>query len=106
MHPRADGSLPPSTRFLHHDPYSAARYAAGLSWVERHVLDKRRQELVDELDALDAEAGRWVRRRRAVLDDALAMHEQLWPTLPGGWARRPPRPDQSPLPPCDNNARP
>ena len=28
MHARADGSLPPSTRFIHDDAYSAARFAA------------------------------------------------------------------------------
>ena len=106
MHPRPDGSLPPSPRFLHEDPYSAARYAAGLPWIDRHMLDKRRQVIVDDLDALDAEGVEWMRRRRTVLNDALAMHEKLWPTLPGGWARRPPRPDQAPLPPCESDARP
>ena len=71
MHARPDGSMPPSPRFLHEDPYSAARYAAGLPWIDRHMLDKRRQVIVDDLDALDAEGVEWMRRRRTVLNDAL-----------------------------------
>jgi hypothetical protein len=70
------------------------------------MLDKQRQVVVDTLDALDAEAVDWVARRRKVLSEALDIHEQLWPRLPGGWARRPPRPDQAPLPPTEHDAFP
>src|SRR6266542_3102964 len=104
MHPRPDGSLPPSPRWLKDDPYSTARYLTGLPWIDRHMLDKRRQVIVDALDAMDAEAVEWSRRHRSLIGEALAIHYRLWPTLEGGWARRPPRPDQSPLPPCEPDA--
>jgi hypothetical protein len=75
MHARADGSLPPSPRWLKDDQYSTARYAAGLPWIDRHMLDKRRQVLVDTLDAFDEEAVSFIRRRRPIIEEALTMHE-------------------------------
>ena len=103
---RADGALPPVPRWLKDDPYAAARMAAGLSWAERQMLDDRRQRAVDQLDALDAEAIDWMRRKRVADREALDLHEHLWPAVPSGWARRPPRPDEAPLPPEMATARP
>ena len=58
MHARPDGSLPPSPRWWADDPYPVARRAAGLGCGERQMLDRRRQELVDRLDELDAVVAR------------------------------------------------
>ena len=106
MHPRPDGSLPPTPRHLHHDPYVRARRASGLGWSARQRIDVERQAIVDGLDALDAESVDWMHRRRALVERALAYHEWLWPPFERDWARRPPRPDQAPLPPIAANARP
>ena len=102
---RADGALPPTPRWLHEDPYACARMAIGMPWIDRHMLEGRRQRAVDELDALDQEAVEWMRRKREADQEALAVHELLWPPVPAGWARRPPRPDQAPLPPVAADAR-
>jgi hypothetical protein len=66
--------------------------------------ERERQQLVDELDALDAEAADWMRRRRDALRRARALHDQLWPPAPRAWGRRPPRPDEPPLPPVAPDA--
>ena len=79
--------------------------AIGMPWIDRHMLEGRRQRAVDELDALDQEAVEWMRRKREADQEALAVHELLWPPVPAGWARRPPRPDQAPLPPVAADAR-
>lgn len=102
---RADGALPPTPRWLHEDPYACARMAIGMPWIDRHMLEGRRQRAVDELDALDQEAVEWMRRKREADREALAVHELLWPPVPAGWARRPPRPDEAPLPPVAADAR-
>ena len=96
---RAHGALPPTPRWLKDDPYAPARWAIGMPWIDRHMLEARRQRAVDALDALDRESVDWMRRKRLADHEALAVHELLWPAIPDGWARRPPRPDQAPLPP-------
>ena len=103
---RAHGALPPAHRWLVDDPYASARMAIGMAWIDRHMLEGRRQKAVDELDALDREACAWMRRKQAADREALEIHERLWPPMPAGWARRPPRPDQAPLPPVAESARP
>jgi hypothetical protein len=70
------------------------------------MVEGRRQAAVDALDRLDAEAVEWMRRKRAADAEALAIHERLWPAVESGWARRPPRPDEAPLPPEAEGARP
>ncbi len=96
---RPNGALPPTPRWLKDDPYACARMAIGLRWIDRHVLEGRRQKAVDTLDQLDREAVDWMARKQAADQEALAVHDRLWPEMPAGWARRPPRPDQAPLPP-------
>ena len=103
---RADGALPPTPRWLKDDPYAPARWAIGMPWIDRHMLEARRQRAVDALDALDRESVDWMRRKQAADREALAVHDLLWPAIPDGWARRPPRPDQAPLPPVATDARP
>ena len=103
---RPDGALPPAVRWLNDDPYLLARVAAGLSWGERHALERRRQHAVDALDALDREAVDWMTRKQAADREALQLHQTLWPAVDRGWARRPPRPDQPPPPPIPDHARP
>ena len=103
---RAHGALPPTPRWLKDDPYAPARWAIGMPWIDRHMLEARRQRAVDALDALDRESVDWMRRKRLADDEALAVHELLWPAIPDGWARRPPRPDEAPLPPESADARP
>ena len=99
MPARPDGSLPPSPRWWSDDPYPAARRAARLRCAERQMLDAARQEVVDRLDQLDVVAVEFMRRRRATMAEAEEIHEALWPAVPAGWARRPPRPGRSPIAP-------
>lgn len=103
---RPDGSLPPSPRVARQDRYLRCRRRSGLDPATRAVLDRRRAELVAELDALDVFAIDWFLRRRALLDEALALHEELWPLVPGGTSRRPPRPSARWMPPLPHDARP
>lgn len=103
---RPDGSLPPSPRFAREDRYLRCRRRSGLDPATRAVLDRRRAELVAELNALDVFAIDWFVRRRALLDEALALHEELWPIVPGGTSRRPPRPSARWMPPLPPDARP
>lgn len=103
---RPDGSLPPAPLDARQDRFLKCRRRAGLPRAERAALDRRRAELVALLDALDVEAAEWFERRRALLDEALALHARLWPLVPGGWVRRPPRPGARWLPPLPADARP
>jgi hypothetical protein len=104
MHARPDGSLPPTPRWFNDDQWRLARMNAGMTYTQRHAIDRERQVAVDRLDALDQEAGTFITRRRAALDHAREIHQTLWPPVPSGWARRPPRPDAAPLAPMVNGA--
>ena len=99
MHARPDGSLPPSLPRRGPDPFVAARYAAGLHPGIRKLIDAERQELVDRLDALDHQATEWLHARRAVVGQALEIHETLWPLAHDRRNRRPPKPGGLWLPP-------
>lgn len=99
MHPYTDRSLPPTAGPLAADPYRSARRAAAVHPIERHRLDDARQALVDELEHLDRMAAAWLRARRRVIEQARALHERLWPTLPDHRTRRPPAPGAVPMPP-------
>lgn len=102
---RPDGSLPPSPRTLHHDPYARCRRRSGVHPYLRARLDNRRHTLVQELGRLDAETAEWLQRRRALLNEAVDLHEQLWPAQPAGWVRRPPKPGARWMPPLPEPAR-
>ena len=90
MHARPDGALPPTPRWIKDDEWRLARANAGLTFTHRHALDRERQVVVDQLDALDREAGQLIERRRAVLAEARDIHRMLWPPVTRDWARRPP----------------
>ena len=47
----------------------------------------------------------WLQRRRALLNEAVDLHEQLWPAQPAGWVRRPPKPGARWMPPLPEPAR-
>ena len=91
--------LPEPPRYFGDDPYYVYRIFHPLTASERWCIHGRRARVVDELRALDDEAVELIRRRRAVLDEALEIHEELWPRLRYPNPRRPPRPDRPPLPP-------
>lgn len=106
MYSLPDGALPHSPRWSKDDPYRTTRHSAGIGPFERRMLDEQRARIVEELHELDDESIRWMKRRRFALYGALHVHERLWPSCPAGRARRPPRPDQAPMPPVDIDARP
>ena len=101
---RPDGSLPTPPPKPINDPFYALRRRADLPRARRATLERRR----DELDAALAEAERvlveWFRHHSALLDEALQLHEELWPRVAGN-PRRPPKPDRRWLPALPNPTR-
>ena len=91
--------LPEPPPYFGDDPYHVYRIFHPLRASERRVIHAWRACVVGELRALDDEAVDLIRRRRAAVDEAQEIHEELWPRLRYPNPRRPPRPDRPPLPP-------
>ncbi len=97
--------LPESPHYFGDDPYRTWRLFGPLGPSTRKRVDLTRRRVVATLRDLDAEAVDLIRRRRDALDEALEVHETLWPRLAWPHPRRPPRPDRPPLPAVPVGAR-
>jgi hypothetical protein len=97
-------SLPPSPRRWQDDEYHTIRLFAPLPASLRQAWQTYRADLVQQLEAVETDTEHWLQHRRDLLDQAAVLHDQLWPRLEHCHARRPPHPNQAPLPPAAPNA--
>jgi hypothetical protein len=68
----------------------------------KHQVDA----LVEQIAALDAEAIERANRRRELVEQVKELRDQVWPIVPHMHGRRPPAPDERPLPPLRHDAEP
>ena len=81
----------------------AMRYASKLNTEVRHQLENHRSALLTELRELDGDLQVLSSRRRALLRQLGDIRDRLWPRVEWCHGRRPPRDDQPPLPPLNDN---
>ena len=96
--------LPEPPRRIQDDPHYQFRLYSTLTHAERASVHVRRARIVADLRATDEQASELIHRRRALLLDAMEVHQLLWPKLSWCRGRRPPRPDRPPLPPLPPDA--
>ena len=96
--------LPEPPRRIQDDPHYQFRLYSTLTHAERASVHVRRARIVADLRATDEQASELIHRRRALLHDAMEVHQLLWPKLSWCRGRRPPRPDRPPLPPLPPDA--
>ncbi|MBK5224543.1 MAG: hypothetical protein JJE52_17035 [Acidimicrobiia bacterium] len=75
------------------------RYHAGLDRRTRLNLQLQRDDQLACIDQVDAQLAALAGQRQALVSDAHDLHDRLWPVVPWKKGRRPPRLDQTDLPP-------
>ena len=82
------------------------RFYSGLRRPEYDALLRDHDDLVGQIAAIDAESIERANRRRELLEQIKGLNGRLWPVIPKMKGRRPPGPDERPLPPLRFTAQP
>ena len=82
------------------------RFYSGLRRPEHDRVRAELEATLIEMATLDAEAIARANRRRELLEKAKRLRDQVWPIIPHHHGRRPPGPDERPLPPLVHDPEP
>ena len=82
------------------------RFYSGLRRPEHDRVRAELEATLIEMATLDAEAIARANRRRELLEKAKRLRDQVWPIIPHHHGRRPPGPDERPLPPLIHDPEP
>ena len=75
------------------------RFYSGLRGPEYDRAHDNLKATLREIAVIDAESIEGANHRRALIEHAKRLRDQVWPVIPHHHGRRPPGPDERPLPP-------
>ncbi len=82
------------------------RFYSGLRRPEHDRVRAELDATLIQIATLDAEAIARANRRRELIEKAKRLRDQVWPIIPHHHGRRPPGPDERPLPPLVHDPEP
>ena len=80
------------------------RFYSGLRRPHYDQLMTELNTIIEKIAVLDAEAIDRANERRALVEQAKELRDVVWPIVPHHHGRRPPAPDERPLPPLRHDA--